>query len=207
MRGSVLWGAVALAGLLNLAASVAANAQVAASTFDYGPDGWAGACRWKAAGGHPAGHLRYVFSGPAPTDIVAPVEFLGDWSPYDGLAIIVFDHRVFGTGDNVNFVFPYSIHISGPGGSATWTGTRPTGTTPWITQHVPIRADAWRLDRGTWSGLLRNVGKLAIRIELFSNAAGRADDDGIDNVRIDVLSAALRGMPSPGAGQGAKVIR
>ena len=163
------------------------------SAFDSDADGWTGNGNFATDDGNPGGYMTYPGSTgvAAPSDILAPSKFLGDWSVLDGVGLIEFDHRIFEVGTAVVEFFPYSIGLSGPGGAARWSGPTPTGPTEWLTFQVPVREQNWTVTSGTWAGLLGNVTSLLLRIELVSNSAG-ADHDGIDNVRISAV-------PEPGA--------
>ena len=162
------------------------------STFDSNADGWTGNGDFATEDGNPGGYMKYPGSTgvAAPSDIVAPSKFLGDWSALDGVGLIEFDHRIFEVGIAVVEFFPYSIGLSGPSGAARWTGPTPSGPTEWVTFAVPVREESWTVTSGTWAGLLSDVSSLLLRIELVSNSAG-ADHDGIDNVRISAV-------PEPG---------
>jgi hypothetical protein len=202
----VICGAL-VPGIVVLSTPVGARAGgvIASSNFnDDTLDGWTSntPSEVKAAktGGNTGGYARFVDGGGVPiyTYISAPSTFFGDYAALSkgGGGVIQFDHKIFdsGNGDTYN---PYSIFLSGPGGSATWTGLAPVVTnftTPWVTVIAPlVQSDGWKVDTGSWAALLQNVTQLEITIELVDNdhkGASSADVEGIDNIM-------LRTVPEP----------
>ncbi len=177
-----------------LAFSVDVNSAtiVAESDFSAGLEGWGGNATWVSSGGNPGGYARFVQQGPAPTDITAPLSFLGNWSELNNVGTISFDHALFDVGPGNKVYYPYSVAISGSGNSATWTGQTPGAATDWVHLNVPLIENQWVVESGSWSQLLENVESFNIRIELVANSFG-ADSAGIDNV-------ALSAVPLPAAG-------
>jgi len=175
--------------LLLFTCGQAAYALSAQSTFDTDLEGWTGSqpapeVSWAGTDGNPGGYARFFDLIPDYTFLIAPAPFLGDWSDLDGSGVLSYDHKVFSSG-LYDVARPYEVRISGPGGSANWTGATPTGPTGWVPQVIPIRQDAWTLLAGTWSGLLASVDTLTIRIEPFANVEGGDPEVcGIDNVQL-----------------------
>lgn len=101
MKRTLMQKSVFLGLALMFAASPAAAIVLPVeSTFDSDAEGWTGNGDFAAVGGNPGGYMNYPgnFQIPAPSDIFAPSEFLGDWSALDGTAKIEFDHRIFDVG-------------------------------------------------------------------------------------------------------------
>lgn len=187
--------------IASLAASGSATATVV-STFDVDADGWtcsiASDCSWSPAGGNPGGYLHFDDQTEGETFAVAPAKFLSDWSAFDENGSISFDQSifVFGTGS----ANPYTIRISGPGGSAEWTGHTPAGATPWTTIVAPISEGAWNLESGAWASLLADVTDLRIRIEMVPNIGGPQDSGGLENINLvpEPSTALLLALGLPG---------
>ena len=163
------------------------------SSFDNGADGWTWTTgvTWQSGGGNPGGYLKFVDYGPAHGgQIIAPSRYLGNWSSMDSSGEIRFDFRIFATSHPV---FPSGTpKISGPGGSAYWTGA-PVWTAPtsWLTYAVPIHASVWKVTSGTWSALLANVTELRILMPASSNAS---ETTGVDNIVLRRNSSPTVGM-------------
>ncbi|MCS7466146.1 putative Ig domain-containing protein [Stieleria sp. ICT_E10.1] len=163
---------------------------VAESTFDDGPAGWTlsenqeANFSWHDSGGNEGGHIRFTDILNPGSQFIASASFLGDWSELDNRGVLTYEQRVFAVGGSVINTHPYSVSISGPGGSANWTGDTPTGVTPWIQQIVPIQESEWTITSGTWSEILADVDRLAIAGELFGNNTNPPDVSGVDNVRL-----------------------
>ena len=172
---------------LMMAALVVSPAYSAQSTFDADLEGWTSntpaEVLWAGTGGNPGGYARFEDVLSESTFLIAPAPFLGDWSGLDGWGVLSYDHKVFQAG-NYSEAWAYEVRISGPGGSANWTGAAPTGPTDWMPQVIPIRQDAWSVQSGTWSGLLGSVDTLWISIEQFSSLSGPQEICGIDNVQL-----------------------
>ncbi len=156
---------------------------IASSTFDSNMDGWTGAGQWQADGGNPGGFADYIFSGPAPTDIIAPAEFLGDWSGLDGTGSFHFDHKLFDVGAGITEFFPYSVVIQGPGGTARWTGPTPTSATGWLRFNIPIDECFWEVEVGQWDDILPAITTVGVRIELVGTILEN-DRNGLDNIQL-----------------------
>jgi hypothetical protein len=190
LLGSVFAGMVTVVEIVG-AASVT-------STFDTDLDGWTSdntpaEIGWAATGGNPGGYVRFDpdTTGNA-TAILAPSTFLGDWTSFDMVGKISYDHKIFSLGGGFIFL-PYRIDIKGPGGTAFWEGETPSGLTDWPlppdqTVVAPLREDVWSITNGSWSGLLSNITELRIQIELVDNtSSGGGDIAGIDNVNLSSI--------------------
>jgi len=179
------------------AASV--NAQVC-STFDSDLDGWTcntSGCRWADNLGNPDGYLRLDDNNTQPTFAIAPSKFLGDWSRLDGVGEISYEHRIIHPGSDVLEYRPYTIIISGPGGSALWEGATPHGITQWTGNQVQLIETEWQVTSGAWQPLLANVEEMRIWIEQVSGSDAPGDIDGIDNVCFNKPSGACSGGIAP----------
>lgn len=168
------------------------------STFDSSCDGWTGnATSTCDEDGVPSVGVSWTTdedlqfnegnSVEAPdTWVVAPAEFLGDWSVLDGMGSIQYDHRILNSGNN-NGRGARQIYLSGGGSSATWSGPLvPNGdylSTSWETFTAPLVESAWAVT-GSWSDLLSNVESLQIRVDLYSSYVGSAEAHRIDNVQL-----------------------
>ncbi len=157
------------------------------SDFDSGLEGWTGNATWGTTNGNPNGYAKFVTNGAAPTDIIAPAKFLGDWSKLDGTGKVSFNHALFDLGGGIGEIFPYSIELAGPGGKAVWEGPTPSGITSWLSFDVLLDSDIWTINDGNWTDLLNDVQSFRIRIELVSNSFGPSDRAGIDNVYVGAV--------------------
>jgi len=188
-------------------------AAVAASTFDSDLDGWTPAppglpvpilpeVIWDSPGGNDGGYARFDDRTNADTYIEAPAEYLGDWSSYDGVGTIYYDHLIADVGGNtrnVGFEFKHWLMISGPGGSAGWQvllfEPLPTG---WVTNAAPLDQGQWTLAGGTWAGLLADVQVFRVGIEATNNGGQPSGEvTGIDNILIDVTDDGPGDDPPP----------
>jgi hypothetical protein len=162
---------------------------IAGSTFGTNLDGWTSntpsQISWSKTGGNPGGFVLFEDETGDWTVLDAPAKFLGSYSALNTVGTISFDHKIISETDIASFS-PYEVDLSGPGGSATWTGATPTGLTGWVTVNVPLVQSDWHLNSGTWAGLLANVAQLQIPIELVTNQSspGDVDHEGIDNVAL-----------------------
>jgi len=160
---------------------------VASSHFDVDDEGWtatAAEVSHVASGGNPDGFLRFVDASGDATFIIAPAKFLGNWSALNGTGTIFWDHQIFVTGTVSSFL-PHEVRISGPGGTATFTGGTPDGTSGWIQQSAPIEVASWTVNSGSWPAILANVTDFRISIEQVVNLSVPEDIAGIDNVVLD----------------------
>lgn len=158
-----------------------------ASDFENGLDGWTnelgdGSTTWASSGGNPGGFVHFNDNFDAEW-IVAPSKFLGDWSRFNGVGKVMFDHRLINIGQNAYEFLPYEVRISGPGGSAIWTGPKPSGPTGWLKFVIQLIPNLWTVTSGTWDGLLANVTDFRILIEKCRNN-GLGEENGVDNVRL-----------------------
>jgi hypothetical protein len=170
------------------------------STFDTGPDGWTSntpsEVSWLSSGGNPGGYMRFADGSANGTWLIAPAEYLGNWSELDGFGIINYDHRIIDQGPGVQQFHRETVSISGPGGVATWYGTTPSGVTPWPapgnhTVTALLLESDWSVTTGSWDALLANVTNLSLQIEMVQNQ-GLGERTGIDNVYRTTI-------PAPGA--------
>lgn len=158
------------------------------STFDLSLEGWtlAGnpALSHQATGGNPGGFARYDdTAGPAGDGwIVAPSEYLGDWSSLDGVGWISWDHKILDMGQGGE-ILDGQARISGPGGSAIYLSGGQF-TEQWQSYIAPLTESAWEVTDGSWSTLLGNVTELQLLIEAVFNEGPTLDIDGIDNVAL-----------------------
>lgn len=169
--------------------------------FDSGLGGWTSNTPaeivWEASGGNPGGYARFTDATPNHTYLIAPPEYLGDWSGLDGAGSISYDHNVIWLTGSAFAPVPYTVRISGPGGEATWSGAIAPRRPGWTRVTAPISEPSWSVGSGRWDDILTEVQTLSIRIEQFSNM----DITGLDSI---VLTAPrLPEAPEPGpAGAG-----
>jgi len=160
---------------------------IAESTFNTSLDGWASntpsQISWSKTGGNPGGFILFEDTTNDWTVVNAPATFLGNYSALNSVGTIAFDHKIIAE-TGIQSLSPYEVDLSGPGGSATWTGATPKGVTGWVTLNVPLVQSDWTINSGTWTGLLADVTQLQIPIELVTNDTipGDTDHEGIDNV-------------------------
>jgi hypothetical protein len=160
---------------------------IAESTFNTGLDSWTSntpsQISWSKTGGNPGGFILFEDATGDETVVDAPAAFLRNYTALNGVGTISFDHKIIAE-TGIQSISPYEVDLSGPGGSATWTGATPKGLTGWVTVNVPLVESDWKINSGTWKGLLANVTQLQIPIELVTNDTipGDTDHEGIDNV-------------------------
>lgn len=162
---------------------------IACAGFDQGLVGWGSntpaQISWGATGGNPGGYARFEDASGDATFIIAPSNFLGDWT---NVGVLTYDHRVIDPGDNAVFDDLHQVDISGPGGAASWFGSTSPGPTGWLTISVPIKESLWTITSGSWADLLPNVTFLDNRIELVTNKGGsKPEISGIDNVCLSTV--------------------
>jgi Thrombospondin type 3 repeat len=203
------FAALSLFSLACMPGVVKAQFVIAESTFDSGFDGWdeddsqkPGDLSWQSTGGNPGGYVRLLDTGLASgqhlnSKILAPPEFLGDWSSYDGVGTISFDLATFRVG-TVASLRNYSVYISNDTESisAEWLGPVHSGlVNTWGDEEaqfsVPIIEADWSVSGGTWADLLAEVTLLRMELEqVVSNGAPR-DISGIDNISLSIPCDAI----------------
>ncbi len=174
------------------------------STFNTGFDGWTDvpgettSLSWRVTGGNPGGYIRNYDSGPTSGNIIAPSEFLGDWSSIEGSGELTWDFNMFNPG--VGRVGPLKAYIYGPGGQASFSSGSNPPVNAWITLTAPIEESSWYVSSGTWSDLISNITELRLMIEnVYSTGGG--ETTGIDNVFLTTrtLPPGPSTVPAPGA--------
>jgi len=183
---------VLLGVLVAISTSSAQPAFPLFNDFDDGAQGWALAANtsWQAAGGNPGGYLFTSGGNDLATRASAPSSWYGNWSALDGVGAISLDYRLITLGGSpYDFTQP-SIHLSGPGGSAVWpvVGTFISAPSPWTRFEALLAASEWVVASGTWQGLLVDVTDLQINFSTVFNNSPPQDTNGLDNVRVDVVS-------------------
>jgi len=177
----------------------------AQSKFHRNADGWGSTPNWdarhRADNGYTPGFMKLEDRFDGTTFLKAPASYHGDYrrlSRTTGPAcsatfrpghcdgMLVFYHRILRKQFGAEFD-PYSVILSGPGGSATWKGEVPERPTVWRRIKVPIRKNHWVVTSGTWEALIAEVTDLQIQIELASNDVVEGhfpDHEGVDDVRL-----------------------
>jgi hypothetical protein len=176
------------------AALAKSDSVVASTTFDSDLGGWTANTppdvQWNAKGGNPGGEALFTdVTNGVGTIMLAPSNFLSpavNFTKLDGKGYISYQHQmvketgVLGTGN-------YNIVMSGPGGTATFTGALAIilpKKNPWVTVVAPlIEADWVMTSGGSWSALLANVTSIQIPMEMVSNSDG-TDQEAMDNIEI-----------------------
>jgi hypothetical protein len=161
----------------------------AASGFDASAEGWRGdTCNggfsWRPSGGSPDGYLQWA-EPCSSTFVVAPIQYLGDWSSLIGTGAIDFNLRIDHLPSNGS-ALPYEVRLSGPLGSAKWLATPPTSVHGWRHFQIPLDAASWQLTSGNWVDLMHGIGRFEIRIRQFSNT-DQTQVTGLDSVRVGVV--------------------
>jgi hypothetical protein len=156
------------------------------SRFDSDLDGWtpneAGTLTWAPDGDWSGGFALFEDLGVGTGRIIAPREYLGDWTLLDGNGAISWYHRIVRYG-GVYQVVPPAARLTGPGGVATWTAPI-VPDSAWTYVSAPINGGEWTVESGSWSAILANVTELAIQAELVDNSVLPLDQDGIDSIRL-----------------------
>jgi len=157
---------------------------VAQSSFGTDADGWTcegdGEWSWQESGGNTGGYLQSIDpASGANTVAIAPQKFLGSWTSLDAKGTLSYDFQVF-EGAGAPYEAP-NVTISGPGGSATaFTAAGPVDLGTWAHCSVPIKADAWTVESGTWLNLIASITKIEIDMESVNGP----ESTGIDNVKL-----------------------
>ena len=183
--------------LLAIAPTTGAAAVIAFSGFDSGFDGWSegignhpSTFTWQASGGNPSGYVKFDnnFGPIASTRMSAPSSFLGDWSA-KGVETFSYDIAIFQTGDYVGSPTAHNVYISGPGGSATFTGPS-AGSSPssdWMNISAGIDESLWSVSSGSWSDILSDVTTLEVRMAFYTNISV-FEITGLDNPTLSGTS-------------------
>ena len=187
---------VSFAAFLGLSGAALAKNDVVLvqTTFDSDLGGWTSNTPsevvWSATGGNPGGEALFTDGSGNSTILIAPSSFLSpavNYTKLDGKAYITFQHQMVKEG-GVTGTTPYVIHLSGPDGSANFTGANAivlAKKNPWVTMAVPLLEADWTLNSGTWAALLANVNSIQINMELVTNSGtGPFDQEAIDNIKI-----------------------
>lgn len=159
------------------------------SSFTSSLGGWTGeGVTHRAANGNPGGFARFDDAPDTGASVIeAPAQFLGDWSSYEDVGALSYDHRIIAATIPQAFV-DYQINIYGPDDSATWFYPPASSVTPWLRRVAPLKESEWQVF-GDWNQLLSDVTKLEIRIEHVANTGG-TNIEGIDNVKLFVVPSA-----------------
>ena len=172
----------------------ASDSVVVKATFDSDLGGWTSNTPnevvWNASGGNPGGEALFTDGSGNITVLLAPSAFLSpaiNYTKLDGKAYISFQHLMVKE-SGVTGTSPYVIQISGPGGTATFTGAVATvlpKKNKWVTVAVPLLETSWTLNSGDWADLMANVTSMTINMELATNSgANPFDQEAIDNIEI-----------------------
>ena len=185
-----MFKSIFIAGLIVLTSSNVVEGIT--STFDTDLEGWTlvdkygntaeGEIEWVDVGGNPGGFVAFTDEGNDGGFISAPSIYLGDWTSFDNLATISYEHTIISE-EIVNRRLPYEIRIQGPGGEAQFLGEVSPPPSGWHRVEVILESSEWTMISGDWSGLLANVTSFRIRIE---QTDGHVDVSGIDNVDFAV---------------------
>jgi hypothetical protein len=180
---------------------------IASSTFTSGLDGWTSntpaQITQQSTGGNPGGFMLFTDATDDATFVSAPSAFLGNYIAL-GVSSISLDFNIIAE-TQIDSVSPYSFGLSGPGGSAVWTGANP-GSSPtpgWVHLSAAISDAAppsgWVVHSGTWAGLLANVNVFDITIEIVTNDQSGTwiDKEGVDNVVLSNASSPNGAAPEP----------
>ena len=193
-RSTAFLAATAIALCFSTGAFAKADSVVVETTFDSDLGGWTTNTppdvSWQSSGGNPGGEAFFTdITLGVGTFLYAPSTFLSpavDFTKLDGKAYISYQHlMVKETG--VQSVGNYNIVMSGPGGTATFTGAVAVvldKKNPWTTVVAPLVEADWVMSGGTWAGLLANVTSIQIAMEMVSNDAATKDQEAIDNIEI-----------------------
>lgn len=158
-----------------------------ASRFDQSLDGWTADTDaevfYQSVAGNPGGFMRVrdrVSDTASPdTSILAPSEFLGDLSTYNGGTLsvdaILLDAGL-GPGTGQPGLFG-TLSITGGDLSATLDIASVVPGAEWTSYSIPLTAETAGMDAGDWSHLLANVTQIRMIVEEY---AGN-DTYGIDN--------------------------
>ncbi|WDE07999.1 PEP-CTERM sorting domain-containing protein [Thalassomonas viridans] len=177
-----------------------------ASDFDSGTlDGWqrkndgkTGIISNPVSGGNDGGYLLFTdgTSGGPAENILAPEQFLGDWSraltspesSFISLDAILFDPHV--EQGNVDQII---LFIEGAGGAAFIDLGLPSVEDSWQQFVAPLKQADWIITSGNWNSLLSDISAFEIQMD-WVNPAGK--ETGIDNIVLSLDGAAS--VPEPG---------
>jgi hypothetical protein len=154
----------------------------ASSAFDTGLDGWSPVIfgfSWQPSGGNPGGFVQFSeCCNPPFNSLVAPGNYLGDWSSLEGTGAFRYDFRLFAGTTDPNTA---GVLVSGPGGSMFWHQPPNTGINGWETLVAPLTQSSWEIASGNWGSILANVSEVRLIPDYLD---GFGEITGIDNVAL-----------------------
>jgi hypothetical protein len=138
--------------------------------------------------GNGGGYLKITDKSGVFSKVLAPAQFLGDWSSLDANGYVTIDLRIISRSGS-DLGSQEFIRISGPGGSAYVMidpCELPASNLVWKTFAYPIDSSTWTVDSGNWSGLLSDVAQCKITAEFY---------DGTDTIGFDNFGRLLNSCP------------
>ena len=193
-RSAAFLASIATTICLSSAAFARGDSVVAQTTFDTDLGGWTtntpSDVQWNSSGGNPGGEALFTdLTSGVGTIMIAPSSFLSpavNFTKLNGKGYISYQHlMVKETG--VQAIGNYNIVMSGPGGTATFTGAVAivlNRNNKWTTVVAPLVEADWVMSSGTWADLLANVTSIEIPMEMVSNEGGSTDKEAMDNIEI-----------------------
>jgi len=193
-RSAAFLASIATTICLSSAAFARGDSAVAQTTFDTDLGGWTtntpSDVQWNSSGGNPGGEALFTdLTSVIGTIMIAPSSFLSpavNFTKLNGKGYISYQHlMVKETG--VQAIGNYNIVMSGPGGTATFTGAVAivlNRNNKWTTVVAPLVEADWVMSSGTWTDLLANVTSIEIPMEMVSNEGGSTDKEAMDNIEI-----------------------
>jgi len=193
-RSAAFLASIATTICLSSAAFARGDSVVAQTTFDTDLGGWTtntpSDVQWNSSGGNPGGEALFTdLTSGVGTIMIAPSSFLSpavNFTKLNGKGYISYQHlMVKETG--VQAIGNYNIVMSGPGGTATFTGAVAivlNRNNKWTTVVAPLVEADWVMSSGTWTDLLANVTSIEIPMEMVSNEGGSTDKEAMDNIEI-----------------------
>jgi len=193
-RNAAFLASIATTICLSTAAFARGDSVVAQTTFDTDLGGWTtntpSDVQWNSSGGNPGGEALFTdLTSGVGTIMIAPSSFLSpavNFTRLNGKGYISYQHlMVKETG--VQAIGNYNIVMSGPGGTATFTGAVAivlNRNNKWTTVVAPLVEADWVMSSGTWADLLANVTSIEIPMEMVSNEGGSTDKEAMDNIEI-----------------------
>jgi hypothetical protein len=179
---------IGIACFLTLVFANPISAQITiSSTFGTDAEGWIGipgegSVSYSATGGNPGGHIRVTdigVGGGLGSGAIAPSQFLGDLSAFDG-GLLSYDMATFAGGGSTFGIFG-TVQITGSGMSASFdvavTGP-PFGV--WQSFSAPLAAASWGVSEVEWASILSDVTEIAFSTDAFDGP----ETIGVDNFTL-----------------------
>lgn len=158
------------------------------TTWDAGvSEGWStydgGAATYPVSGGVTGGYMSIEDITTGWMTIVAPSEYLGDYTDMNYVGFFSVAVRTLIQGQRAEALFA-TLTLSGPGGKySVDMGDVPPPSSGWVIYSTQINESRWERKSGTWLGLLENVTSVTFVVEGYSPVE---ETTGVDNFTLGI---------------------